>query len=536
MSRVRCWLRRSVESPVAFIRPVLSVCIRAGARSSGRIPGIKVSTALMPMALLVGLSGCASIGQVTGGDWATSRYSQSETDATTSYYRGVHRVIVTYNDETGSTGTINYGPTSRQVSRGASLGGWSYSEDHGANWKYGGKLVPPRGWAAVWGDPAIVTSRTQYGTVFISNLAFPDEKFPAGGVNGPVNAVVGGACIFRSLDGGQSFLPFQCVTDKSPVPGVVGSSSGHFFDGGSMAAAPNGDIYAAYVDVDTSQIIIYRSVGGQLDFAPMPGPFASYYVASHPRIRVGPDGALFVMAVAKARSGPNPQYSLVVNRLYNGAWGIPKVLAFAAVYPDVDMNSSVLGAPLKVRTGPQFAFDIGARSEFLDDSVRFLVTQYNDRGWLVIRGGVCSYDLGNCGLWKGWTFGADTSQGWRQRIDNFNPAITAFPGIIFGPGPGWQASFLVRYGDSTTTVDVTRATLGYVNGSAFTIPVSIGVDRPVCPDLRGYWGDYDAHIPVEVLPSGVRYMRLATDSSAGCNQRWTYLGQSQHVRGHLYTY
>ena len=490
----------------------------------------------MPMALLVGLSGCASIGQVTGGDWATSRYSQSETDATTSYYRGVHRVIVTYNDETGSTGTINYGPTSRQVSRGASLGGWSYSEDHGANWKYGGKLVPPRGWAAVWGDPAIVTSRTQYGTVFISNLAFPDEKFPAGGVNGPVNAVVGGACIFRSLDGGQSFLPFQCVTDKSPVPGVVGSSSGHFFDGGSMAAAPNGDIYAAYVDVDTSQIIIYRSVGGQLDFAPMPGPFASYYVASHPRIRVGPDGALFVMAVAKARSGPNPQYSLVVNRLYNGAWGIPKVLAFAAVYPDVDMNSSVLGAPLKVRTGPQFAFDIGARSEFLDDSVRFLVTQYNDRGWLVIRGGVCSYDLGNCGLWKGWTFGADTSQGWRQRIDNFNPAITAFPGIIFGPGPGWQASFLVRYGDSTTTVDVTRATLGYVNGSAFTIPVNIGVDRPVCPDLRGYWGDYDAHIPVEVLPSGVRYMRLATDSSAGCNQRWTYLGQSQHVRGHLYTY
>jgi len=157
------------------------------------------------------------------------------------------------------------------VLRGASLGGWSYSEDHGATWTYGGKLVPPRGWAAVWGDPAIVTSRTHYGTVFISNLAFPDEKFPSGGVNGPVNAAVGGACIFRSVDGGLSFQPFQCVTDKSPVPGVPGSGDGHFFDGGSMAAAPNGDIYVAYIDVDTSQVIIYRSVGGQGDFAPMPG-------------------------------------------------------------------------------------------------------------------------------------------------------------------------------------------------------------------------------------------------------------------------
>lgn len=495
-----------------------------------------VAPGLAAISLAAGLAGCVTVGQVTGGRDQTAGASQSETAADTSYYRGVSRVIVSYNDETGTAATITYGPTSRQVLRGASLGGWSYSEDNGTTWKYGGKLVPPAGWAVAWGDPAVVTSRANYATVYISNIAFPDAKFPAGGVVGPVNAAVGGACIFRSIDGGLSFRAFQCLSDTTPVPGVVGSDKGHFYDGGSMASDPSGNVFAAYVDIDTSQIVVYRSTGGQPNFAPLPPPFPNLYVAGHPRIRIGPDGTVFAMAVAKARSGPNPQFNLMVTRFRNGAWANPVPLGPAAISPDVDMGSSVLGSPLIVRTGPQFAFDVGARSEGLDDSLRFLVTQYNSQGWLVMNGGACSYDLASCGFWPGWAFGAANSREWRQRIDNFNPAVTAWPGVIFGPGPSWQASFVTRYGNSTTTLNLTRATLGYVNGSALAIPIDIAKNQPVCPDLRGYWGDYDAHVLVQVLPQQVKYMRLMTDSSAGCSRRWQYTGAAQHISGYEYTY
>jgi len=145
-----------------------------------RFPGRRLVPALV---VSTALTGCAQTGLVTGRG-PTAQGGQSETEATTSYSRGVHRIVVTYNDETASQTTIQYTPTTRKVLRGASLMGWSYSEDHGATWTYGGKLSPPPGWAVLWGDPAITTSRTNYGLVFISNLAFPDAKFPSGGVDG----------------------------------------------------------------------------------------------------------------------------------------------------------------------------------------------------------------------------------------------------------------------------------------------------------------------------------------------------------------
>src|SRR5260370_24353050 len=152
--------------------------------------------------VLVLLSVGCSTRLVTGLDALTRGRGQSETAATTSFHAGVHRIVVSYNDETGNEGKIGYSPGDRTVGRGASLVGWSYSEDHGATWKYGGKLPPPPGWAVLWGDPAMTTSRANYGWLFISNLAFPDSKFPAAGVVGPVFSAVGGACILRSADRG----------------------------------------------------------------------------------------------------------------------------------------------------------------------------------------------------------------------------------------------------------------------------------------------------------------------------------------------
>jgi hypothetical protein len=488
--------------------------------------------------VVLAASGCSSGVAVTGATDATSIGTQTETAATTSFFGGVHRIVVSYNDESSTQATILYGPSTRQILRGASLGGWSYSEDHGATWKYGGKLKPPPGWAGLWGDPAITTSRSSYGTVFVSNLAFPDAKFPSGGVNGWVDgSIAGGACLFRSPNGGVDFKFFQCLTDTTPVPGSPFSSRGHFYDGGSLAAGPGGEIYAAYVDLDTSQIVVYRSPDGAAPFVPIPPPVPDYYVGTHPRIQVGPDGVLFAMTAAKQRSGPNPQYMLVVNRFLNGAWASPTLITPAEVTPEVDLGSSLLGFKLTVRTGPQFSFDIGTRSDVWDDSVRFLVTQRNDAGWLFVRGGVCDYALSSCGWLTGWAFGADRVTGREaQRVDVFNPDVVAFPGFLFGIAPRWQGSFLTRYGTSTTTLNLTRATLGYVDGKPFSIPVDIGRDQPVCSDQRGYWGDYDAHVVAGVAGNSVRFMRFMTDSSRGCTERWFFVGKHQHVRAFSYEY
>src|SRR5260370_199903 len=58
---------------------------------------------------------------------------------------------------------------------------------------------------------------------------------------------IGGACIARSTDFGKSFTSYQCIHQPAY----------DFYDGGHMASGPNGDIYAAYVDVSTSKVDIW---------------------------------------------------------------------------------------------------------------------------------------------------------------------------------------------------------------------------------------------------------------------------------------
>jgi hypothetical protein len=475
---------------------------------------------------------------VTGRDDATRLGTQSETDATTTLFRGVQRVVVGFNDDT-TQAAIQYGPSSRTVLRGASLMGWSYSEDFGTTWHYGGRLSPPRGWAALWGDPAMTTSRTNYGLAFLTSRAIPDGKFPAAGLSGGLgSAQLGGACIARSTDGGIGFEIFQCVASTTK------NSLGDFYDGGSMAASPQGEIFSAYVDVDSAQIDIWRSPDGQKPFVLLPPPFPNAYIGSHPRIRVGADGTLYAMALAKQKSD-DAAGTLVVNRYRSGAWGSPEsILAGVPIYPEVDFGSTVLGAPLTLRTGPQFSFDVGARSSDLDDSIRWLATQRNGQGWLFLRGGVCDAQLTSCFYFEEWTF-PPRGIAERGRIDVFNPNVAAFPGFIFSVAPRWQASFLVREGGSATTLSVTRASLGYfeVEGQpahALSIPVDIARNAVVCPDRRplpssgDYWGDYDGFLSVQVDGNSVRFLRFTTDSSLGCTKRWSFLGENQHVRALSY--
>jgi len=82
-------------------------------------------------------------------------------------------------------------------------------------------------------------------------------------------------------------------------------------------------------------------------------------------------------------------------------------------------------------------------------------------------------------------------------------------------------------------VNVSRVTLGYfpnTNNPLAVFPVDILQNTPVCSDMRGYWGDYDAMLRVRTDGRSSIWMRFLTDSSQGCPTRWLYLGDKQHIQ------
>ena len=117
---------------------------------------MRIIACLCPILLLF-LAACSNKNSVTGNDKQTASATQSETGATTSFAGGINRIVVAYNDETNQSQLISYTQSDRVVSSGASLMGWSYSDNGGATWTYGGKLSPPKEWAVLWGDPALAT-------------------------------------------------------------------------------------------------------------------------------------------------------------------------------------------------------------------------------------------------------------------------------------------------------------------------------------------------------------------------------------------
>jgi hypothetical protein len=471
-----------------------------------------------------------------GGDKVTGAAAQSETASTLGVSGGKTYIVVSYNDETGQSSLIKY-PSSidRLALKGASQMGWSYSDDGGKTWTHGGPVATPKGWSILWGDPAMATSGADKSIVFLSNLAVPDAKYPMGGVNGSfavgITSPIGGACIAKSTDGGQNFSIWHCVSNKAPVGGDPSASNGHFYDGGALASTPSGAVYAAYVDVETGLIDVWSAPNASGSFSAMPTPFPSRTAVSHPRLRVGPDGTLYVGAQLQVNSG----VALYISRWFNGAWS-PATLAsnYGILYPGIDFGSTVQGAELTVRTAGQFGYDVGTPSAGGNDAIRVMSTRLNDYGRLYIEGSACAADLTGCHIVGGWQIGP--SDKGATPLDVYNPDVVAWWGDGSHPAT-WQTSFMERFGASTTTVNVARGTLGYVSGSALIIPVDIVKNTPVCSDTRGYWGDYDAMILAGFDPKlGGTWMRFYTDSSSACSKRWEYEGVAQHVSQTNYDY
>jgi hypothetical protein len=503
----------------------------------------KLSLAVFAVLLLQACSvlSCSNRNGVTGGKGdPTASGTQSETSATTALIGGGTRIVVTYNDDTNDGSTVTYTSGTRHINAGATNMGWSYSDNQGASWTYGGKVQPPKGWAVLWGDPAITTSASNYHVVFLSNLAMPNNKFPSGGIDGSVDptdseSYLGGACIAKSTDSGKTFAIYQCVTDTTPVPGVGDSSQGHFYDGGSMVASNTGEVFASFVDIATSQIAVWRSPSDSGTFALTAPPFPGMYVAAHPRLRAALDGSVYVAAQVLGGDGNSYVY---INRWSSGSWGKPMQASShpTVFYGAIDFGTTVDGSELTLRVANSMSFDVGASSPNGSDAVRLLYLRQDPGGPRYLAASACYADLHACADVPEWGFkggGPGNTQ-----VDIINPELVAWPGFI-GLPPTWQASWAYHYG-TTSSVNLSRATLGYFPNSDNPIaifPVDILQNTPVCSDSgRGYWGDYDSMLLIGWQGSSSVWMRFLTDSSQGCPTRWYFLGETQHLQQANYAY
>lgn len=476
---------------------------------------------------LGGCSGCTPDHQTaTGKDNKDPTWhgTQSETASAVAFARGQDVLVVTYNDDTND-GKITYSATDRVVFRGASLLGWSYSTDRGKTWTYGGKVKPPKGIGALWGDPAIVVSRTNYSRVYISSLAIGQSKIPVTGHHGWLDdGSITGACVAKSDDGGIHFAIQSCV-----------SGGGDFYDGGAMAAGFGSDqrIFAAYVDVPKNRIDVWASPDGLGPFVKLADPFPGMSMVSHPRMAYDQtNGDLIVAAI-------NSQQYIYMNRLVGNTWQTPVLASNPTTRVDINVGSQT------IRMAYGFSFDVGAPSvtdlddggsRVNDDAIRLLYTTRDaETKRLYVRGSACRADLGVCRDVPQW---GTTPGNLNTPRDQWNPTVTAWPGF-FGLPPEWKATYQTT-DDNPNGVSIEEGNLAVLsNGTPIFVPFNLVSARPICPDFRygspgkaksGYWGDYDekALAGFSQDSTAPEFLLAFSDSSKGC------VSQSEFTSNHLH--
>ena len=476
----------------------------------------------------IGLAGCADKLAVTGKDAKDPTWlgTQSETASAVSSTRGQDVFVVTYNDDT-QDGKVTYTANDRVVFPGASMLGWSYSTDRGKTWTYGGKVSPPKGIAALWGDPAIVNSRANPNRMYISSLAIDAAKIPATGHHGWLDdGTITGACVARSDDGGIHFKIHGCF-----------SAGNDFYDGSAMAAADSGSdqrIFAAFRDVPQDRIDVWASPDGLAPFKRIGDPFRGMKIVSHPRLAYDQSsGALLVAAIAD-----NAQ--IYINRLVRNVWQTPKLASFVTTRIDIPVGGQT------IRTAYGFSFDVGTPSQtdlengttrVNDDAIRLLYTTRDAQTQRIyVRGSACRADLFVCRDVPQW---GTTPGNLNTPRDQWNPTVSAWPGF-FGLPPLWKATYQTT-DDTPNGVSIKQGNLGVLpNGTPIFVPFGLVGARPVCPDFRygspghaqsGYWGDYD-----EMKMAGFRkdssapeFLLGFSDSSKGCVDQSEFTSTHLHV-------
>jgi hypothetical protein len=69
------------------------------------------------------------------------------------------------------------------------------------------------------------------------------------------------------------------------------------------------------------------------------------------------------------------------------------------------------------------------------------------------------------------------------------------------------------------------------NGTRSFLPFNLIKGQVVCPDQRGYWGDYDElqFAGFDQDSATPRFVFAHSDSTKGCPTRWTFTSNQLHV-------
>jgi hypothetical protein len=436
----------------------------------------------------------------TGGDPLTAAFNQSETALAISPDPNAG-MIVTYNDKTSTDTTVIYPVDSgtAEYHRGASLMGWSWSNDLGQTWTHN-KLPTPADWPLLWGDPAATASLRHPGIMYIANLASPLLKFnSAAGVGDYVTEpedALAGACVFKSTNHGQAFSLLFCDCENYD-----------FWDGEHMAPDldADGGAFLASNNRKLATISIFHILSDDGPAHELLHPFPGQQFLNHPRVRSDPEtNALYV--IAQAVTG-----KLMITKWSGGAWG--PVVDTGAV--PAAQESLVQLSDRTIKLGPEYAFDIGS-NQLASDAIRILYTRRDtilNRN--VIDSVICSRDLAcQTGPWNTVSFASD----------QFQPVLRAPPGSV---GGNWLGGYYSRAGDPAgNQVSVIGAELG---PNVLLQNEMHGLMTP-CSTLDGYWGDYnDMQYAYDAQTNYFQWIQAYSVSNSPCTTRTSFVGMPTHV-------
>jgi hypothetical protein len=479
----------------------------------------------------------ALLGVQATGAGTQAGYIQSESVMAGAYYGSVNAdhwydeiyLALAYNDFTNVPGGC--------IAPNTSLMGWSLSHTTTAGtagdagtWVQKGQVAPLTSWPILWGDPAIANSRANQRVFFMSNLAVPATapQLVNNGCVDDLGTALAGACIARSTDNAETFAIRQCLSD-----------SGHFYDGSSMDTGVDGEVFAAYRDVNTSKIDVWCAINESAPLSPIADPFAAIEsfpgnsMASHPRIRTD-YLTKDLYAVAQALMDKKLYITHYTHRPNDcaGSWSTPK-----AVSDEAQDNYAVITlSDRSVGNGPEFAFDIGAPSgDGTNDDIRFMYTVAAGTGRTAVHGAACDRALVQCHKETGWR--SETAGPGGGYVGNqFHPTVKAFPGFLPWYTATWSGTyFSTENNPSGNVVSLQKAAPIYFGTTPFLLKSQQIADQTPCTGTTtngGYWSDYDDLQIAYVSPStGVKWITSFPDSDSayGACVQSTVTGKPIHT-------
>jgi hypothetical protein len=403
-----------------------------------------------------------------------------------------HKVVVMNLDDQAH---ITYGPTTRHTCSGASQMGWGWANPGTSDPFTLGRVASTSEYPILWGDPSVAQIE---GTsfVFMANLAVPQTKMPASGcIDGAINSFLGGACIARSFDGGQTFAIQQSAD-------CFRNATSSFYDGSAMAGiVQNKNVYAAFNDVDHSVIDVWRAGGPNLSnhFTQVSGnPFPGKTMTGHPRLAADNNNSdVYILA----QSGSQLWLNYVSSTTFGSASGNWPIL----VASDYTGGNSITIGGVNIRRGAQYDLAI---DPFVDAGRVAVVYSATSGGHAILK------EL-SCRVFAGASNGCTARGTIDPGTNAFNPSIAATSVRVTGQPivPIFQAAWSQQSGSQVGIFS------GHLNGpSGGTGSIAgrseTGLTTP-CPDTRGYWGDYNNHLGVyQPTPSSnPMFWTAFTDSS-----------------------